>query len=239
MKERPIIFTAESVQGILRGRKTQTRRLMKEPWWRIRLLGSVRADFPFGRTLSFGGRRAAPAGIYDAHHNPFGAVSVVDDNGELLGVKPHEFEWVCPYGKPGERLWVRETWLQMVRRHWPPPYAYKADQTPDGEEARQAYIRAGYPYQWCSPMRMPKIASRIMLEVDSVSVERLQSISDDDICRELGAPLKWEGEGPEPYVRNLRQCMEFQWDRINGKRAPWADNPWVWAIGFKVVEVLK
>jgi len=107
MKERPIIFSGESVLAILEGRKTQTRRVIKNWPPEINLPNRVYGDWPIGHNL------IAEPGIYTSLSNPLGALSVLVD-GQELGVKPGEFEWVCPYGKPGDRLWVRENYMVQV-----------------------------------------------------------------------------------------------------------------------------
>ena len=76
----------------------------------------------------------------------------------------------CPY-QPGDRLWVKETWLPYDQDHIinGVMYAYKANTTPDGES-----IREEYGYKWHSPIRMPKEATRIWLEVERVWIEKVQ-----------------------------------------------------------------
>ena len=89
--------------------------------------------------------------------------------------------------------------------------------------------------RWRPSIFMPRCLSRITLEVVNIRVERLQEISYDDCCLETGAPLKWEGEGPEPYYRDMKAVFRKLWNDINGKRGyGWADNPWVWVVEFKV-----
>ncbi len=102
MKETPLLFSQEMMTAIRAGRKTQTRRTMREPW-KIRLPEPVHGDWPFDAVR-------APAGVYEACHNPLGAVSVKTAKGEMLGVKPDEFEWITPYGGPGDLIWCKEKW---------------------------------------------------------------------------------------------------------------------------------
>lgn len=257
-KERPIIMQAESVRAILEGRKSQTRRVMSEPW-KIRLPLTVRGDWPFQGTW------AAP-GIYEAHHNQYGAVSVkATSNEKMLGIKPAEFEWVCPYGVPGDRLWVKEPWRALGwdedftgvavqyrdgTRQWcdfpEPVYSQSDDHWTEWlikETERIAalpgvsYNRETELYQWDSddvipwktPLFMPRWASRITLENVSVKVERLFDISQED--------AKAEGVSIEA-TRTLtyRGAFAITWDAINKKRG-WGweggSNPWVWAISFR------
>lgn len=197
MKERPILFSGPMVRAILEGRKTQTRRIIKPQFTQL-----------WGYGVNHGDDRVS------CH------VNIVEPDGSWKFV-------YCPYGQPGDRLWVRETWTRLVAHHPPPEFVYKADCTdPDGEDARQDYIRAGYPYQWRPSIHMPRKASRLTLEVASVSVERLQDISEDD-ARAEGCPANWGGTAWSWFV--------WLWDSINSKRAPWASNPWVWVVTFKRV----
>ena len=84
---------------------------------------------------------------------------------------------------------------------------------------------------------MPRWASRITLEIVDIRFERLQEISEADCCAELGAPLVWPGDGPEPYHRDLRGAYRYLWDSLNAKRGyPWSNNPLVWVISFTAVK---
>ncbi len=171
-------------------------------------------------------------------------------DGYLLG------EWRCPYGVPGDRLWVRETWLELDGRHQPPRCAYRADQKPgdlDSEEIRQEYIRCGYPYRWRPSIHMPRWASRLTLELTDVRVQRLQEISEQDAQAE-GAVYypeiprgrygdngtRWQmavvPRDTDDCLTSARLAFGNAWNKINGsKRAMWSSNPWVWAISFRRV----
>ncbi len=213
MRERPILFSAPMVRAILDGRKPQTRRIIRDEWWRC----------------------------LDPEDE--------DDRAQALTM--------CPYGVPGDRLWVRETWGPSYAQHvssgrsrtlggtwgcpahpeWRACVVYRADgdmpQAPDG------YETAG----WIPSIHMPRWVSRITLEITGVRVERLQEISEDDARAEgvttSDIPVRINGElgtmhtfGPDAH----RQAFRLLWDVINGKRAAWASNPWVWVVGFKRVE---
>ena len=149
----------------------------------------------------------------------------------------------CPYGQPGDRLWVRETfapegdagacwyragipdWFAGKYRGWL-DYPYKLDRVIEPPEKMV----------WKPSIFMPRWASRITLEVTGVRVERIQDISYEDCCRETGAPLKWEGEGEEPYPRQMKAIFRELWNSINLKRGyGWAVNPWCWVVEFKSV----
>lgn len=215
MQEKPILFSGPMVNAILEGKKTQTRRVMKEPW-KIELPHTVRGDGPFGDT------RAEP-GIYEAHHNRNGAVSVQASNGRLLGIKPAEFEWVVPWGKPGDHLWVRETWAHVDGEVW---YAADGIDVPrdDGVKLRPSIF-------------MPRWASRITLEITGVKVERVQEISEADARAEGCTGYTFTEQGREGMTEPAAYDFQLLWDSINGKRAgcAWSDNPFVWCVSFKQV----
>lgn len=145
----------------------------------------------------------------------------------------------CPFGRPGDRLWVRESWAQYGVEN--PRWVYKADRLPwveDRESNRQLAIA-----RWRPSIHMPRLASRILLEVTGVRVERVQSISEEDAVAEgscirhdynpthhviAGAPLPPGGP---------RACFMAAWEELNGKRGfGWAASPWVWVVEFERVE---
>ncbi|MFN3323437.1 MAG: hypothetical protein ACK5AZ_08075 [Bryobacteraceae bacterium] len=149
----------------------------------------------------------------------------------------------CPYGAPGERLWVRETFcVESCREvgYYPPPFG---DGRPirhiyDGDEwlwweqphyrstdpTPQLDIGVGDPgVRWRPPMFMPRWASRITLQISKVRVERLQEIRLEDA---------W-AEGIPPDSGDAIAAFADIWDRINAKRGfGWDANPWVWVVQF-------
>lgn len=125
-------------------------------------------------------------------------------NGELGSVK-------SPYGKAGDMLWVRETWAPATE---PYEFVYRAD---EGQ----------FAYRWYPSIHMPRWASRITLEVESVRVERLQDISDEDAIAE-GIVLAENYRGPVAHYAAL-------WESINGLGS-WNTNPWVWVVTFKRIK---
>lgn len=150
----------------------------------------------------------------------------------------------CPYGKPGDLLWVRETWLELDRSHIiTSPYVYKANTDAVAEEARKDYIKAGYPYQWRPSIYMPKAAARIWLEITEISVERLQDISEEDAIAE-GIKTTWINDDSscnkfKNYINNGKGSLSPKdsfrslWESINGAES-WDLNPWLWVVKFKV-----
>lgn len=151
----------------------------------------------------------------------------------------------CPYGKPGDRLWVRETWLELDRSHIiTSPYVYKANTDAVAEETRKDYIKAGYPYQWKPSIHMPKAAARIWLEITETRLERLQDISKEDAIAE-GIKTTWINDDSscnkfKNYINNGKGSLSPKdsfrslWESINGAES-WDLNPWLWVVKFKVL----
>jgi hypothetical protein len=141
----------------------------------------------------------------------------------------------CPYGAPGDRLWVREscTLADLEREH----VLYRADltdeQLAEEADARKLAPKLAKAHRWTPGIHMPRWASRITLEITEVRVERLQSISTLDAMAE-GAEPRPVATGAPSYTHGFRVL----WDSINGGRpgCSWADNPWLWRIGFKRIE---
>ena len=138
----------------------------------------------------------------------------------------------CPYGQPGDRLWVRETWsacLPMVNYS-----AGGARYFPDDHQSYNELVRL-YDTQrgnWRPSIFMPRWASRITLEVVGARVERLLEITESDAKSE-GIDLKGFRSTTEG-IAGREHTIEFAglWDSINGKKHPWESNPWVWVIEF-------
>lgn len=199
VKERPIIMTADSVQAILDGRKTQTRRV-------------IRPQPPNETAYVIAGEDESRALCISAY-----------GNGEFSdGSDPWRR---CPYGMVGDRLWVKE---RFFRRG-------------DAIYYTGAILPADVAVQ--SPIFMPRCASRITLEIAEVRVERVQEISAEDVAAE-GLDLVRRLPMVPPQGTDLDALIklvahhEFRqlWDEINAKRGyPWADNPWVWAITFRLL----
>ncbi len=164
---------------------------------------------------------------------------------------------LCPYGQPGNRLWVRENgWERPERTHkmmregadtWE-PYAYDADETFGIGAANDAYKELGWRRR--PSIHMPRWASRIDLEVIGVRVERLQDISETDAWAE-GVEAWREGwdakaaatmflNGTYAAVETKRAAVAIRlymllWESING-RGSWAANPWVWVVEFRRIK---
>ncbi|MEC7121100.1 MAG: hypothetical protein VXW65_14530 [Pseudomonadota bacterium] len=137
----------------------------------------------------------------------------------------------CPYGVVGDRLWVREGYAVVPRTAFARSDVFQKVSEFDREKAfvyRACFDRSKGDIAWETPLFMPRAASRIELEITNIRVERVQDISEADAI----------AEGVEQGY-GLRHVGFYQdiWDSINGKKHPWSDNPWVWVVEFKRVEV--
>lgn len=212
MNEKPILFNSEMVRAILDGRKTQTRRVVKLP---------QNADLSWIASINQDG-----AGDWVA----WGPKPVTDEFSRKM--YPNGGGIKCPYGRPGDLLWVRETFcvvddsrfngLRWVDYKATPKYEESDpagwDNAPDDPEA----------LKWKPSIHMPRWASRITLRVTGVYVERLWQMS----------VSKMEAEGVmEVDDDNKHPLTPFitLWDSINARRGyPWESNPWVWVVEFEV-----
>lgn len=130
------------------------------------------------------------------------------------------------YCDVGDVLWVRETWADLRGMGFDAPFAYRADSLrrgTDQEDCDGKRCRLDFGVNWKPSIFMVREASRLSLLVTDVRVQRLQEISADDAC----------AEGIDDHDDAPERIYERLWDTINAKRAPWASNPWVWAITFE------
>ncbi|MGK0158859.1 hypothetical protein [Pseudomonas mosselii] len=231
-KERPILFSGPMVRAILEGRKTVTRRPIKP---------SMRGfDVSFELHQQEDGSWR-PMHTFDE--------SSMDDQGT-------EHPIACPYGRIGDRLWVREAWAQV-----------NVAQAP-GESwvvYRECDNRTDYGGPWKPSIHMRRRDSRILLEITDVRVERLNDISDEQakaegmVYTDFGMqerpgrasidggktyhPLKpqqapgWhagDATHPDQCLDRARWAFANLWGKINGENS-WDANPWVWVVEFKQV----
>lgn len=162
------------------------------------------------------------------------------------------FQTKCPYGQPGDRLWVRETWAVRPDYDRLPPsqcgdegmwWRASLSLCPDGYEACHG--------KWRPSIHMPRWASRITLEITSVRVERLQDISEEDAVKEGIEPVYFEKNFDKKAIKAYKHYFDSSyagadaigsfrslWQSINGAES-WDANPWVWVIEFKRVEASK
>jgi hypothetical protein len=233
MREHPILFSGEMVRAILDGRKTQTRRLVDV---------AVAGNIVWGPKEPRGKR---------GHARKF--VDLTMSNG------PEQAAPFCPFGVPGDRLWVRETWHTEERDDGFDGVRYAADGAfiliDQTHQAADAWVQAHRrDDRWRPSIHMPRWASRLTLEITGVRVERTQDISEADARAEgIGSELR-AGRGSSPngpvwyqgcahpikgfpkVFPTAVQAYESLWDSLNAKRAPWASNPFVWVVDFKRVE---
>lgn len=196
MKQRPILFSTEMVQAIFAERKTQTRRVIKP-----------QPEFKDNSGFNWKG--------YD-----YGlGFSEEGTNRNFAHVK-------CPYGIPGDVLWVRETYC--------PKYfdgnihCYKADFN------ETAYEFVSEP-KWKPSIHMPKDAARIWLRIKDVRVERLQDISGGECGSEGMQVTGLTLSSIEFHWDELKRQFKSLWQSINGEKS-WNDNQWVWVIEFERIE---
>ena len=230
IKERPILFSAPMVRAILEGRKTVTRRTMKvQPVLNGKLWQVYGAGWSDGVT-------------------------------SIPAVPGHSLSTKCPYGTPGDRLWVRETFALLgnedgVCVDWSDNLVkgderaaariYRASctigdyglwQVPDKAEWKPETDELQYEGAWRPSIHMPRWASRILLEITDVRIERLQDITYEQAAAEgvhRGPLREWcaSDEGgachkyPVPAFRDLWQSVGGNWDA----------NPWVWVVELKRV----
>lgn len=198
MKERPILFSAPMVRALLSGSKTQTRRIMKPQ--------PEKCPPDYSRP-----GHLWPCRIHQTMLHVEKELQNLEGSWEGLAGA------ACPYGREGDRLWVRET-FGRAWHHAQPPFFYRAsDENSVGSHPEFD--------GWKPSIHMPRAASRIMLEIVSVRVERLNDISEADAAAE-GAPV---------HFKSSRDNFCALWQQINGPGS-WNANPWVWVVEFKIVE---
>ncbi len=238
VKERGFTAYPHEVRAILAGTQTQFRRAMKpqpsegwQPHGRISEIHDIRKDDPLRHVMGHG---------------------FCNEDGDE--------GYPCPYGKPGDRLFVKETWRvrsdvwQWVERGLV-TIGYEADSTTStlssSDKAGDYWTASDEDARRRSSTTMPLWASRITLEVESVRVQRVQEISNPDALAEgcelrFCAPCSESGYWPDGTACedcsgegrvSESQVFHELWDSTNAKRGyGWDTSPWVWAITFRRVE---
>ena len=229
MVDRPIIFSAPMVRALLEGRKTQTRRIVKDvppqPEPDCHPKHQQRHPAPYLDSYCSNRRsQANPRGMSD-----WWSWWQVDDRCCLP-------QFRVPY-VPGDRLWVRENWRQAYPKT---DFSHGAVYRADAEKAL-GMDEYSQRHRWTPSIHMPRWASRITLHVTGVKVERLQDISEEDARAEgvsagegqMAGTYFVHGAGVMSGISAV-SCFERLWHAIHGPDA-WTANPWVVAITFRVV----
>lgn len=238
-KEKPILFSAPMVQAILAGRKTQTRRTLKS--------GFDHNSIQFSRVEYFANPNIQTQAFFK-------------DGDSLLGTK-------CPYGSVADLLWVRETTaFSAGKLEAYDTLSYRADDFHKDIKRAGAHIpweddlcTTGWhdpdlskEVKWIPSIHMKRVHARIWLQIEEITVERLNTISEEDSiaegCFKYGPFGEYAGSehpagGAMKYRAYSKASRAFQciWDSINGKpkkdkpHFPWSSNPWVWVVKFKVL----
>ncbi|ELT6814189.1 hypothetical protein R9C70_000593 [Klebsiella pneumoniae] len=240
MTERGMIFNAEMVRAILDGRKTQTRRIMKpqpEPcprgghWWPSNVFKTM-------------------LHVEEEMQNGKGGW------GGLVGD-------ACPFGDVGDRIWVREAYRfpaslddisptgvgEMAvatgyRKPWAPTFYEFTGTFSDGWKGFETPPKVSDAGKLRPSIHMPRWASRILLEITDVRVERLNAISEED-AEEEGIDMEALYDSQDCYDciadhnmtgrPTVTGAFKYLWESIYGDES-WKANPWVWVITFRRVE---
>lgn len=239
MKERGMIFNGEMTRAILDGRKTQTRRIMK--------IQPEHSGLGLRRVID--SKNGSDDGKY------FWSLS------DACGLKIRSKSFTCPFGSVGDRIWVREAFRVHSRATDVATLVYKASERNSWtEQTHRVPVsvcnKPATPEKWTPSLHMPRWASRILLEITDVRVERLNAISEEDAQRE-GVHTEvwdqtvaarnyavrddffqfWSDDMPHYVEMNqlYRSSFRSLWESIYGEEG-WKSNPWVWVIEFKRVE---
>ncbi|HFJ4591445.1 TPA: hypothetical protein ACGUMN_004580 [Salmonella enterica] len=227
VNERGMIFNAEMVRAILEGRKTQTRRV----------LATYQDAVKFCPEWDVNGKQ----------------IFIVLGEKDHTGMNPVITAIPCPFGQQGDRIWVRETWATLGNEDgccvdWNDnlckgdeksaariyrasceqrPGDYGLWSIPDDADWKPHTDNQKFEGAWRPSIHMPRWASRILLEITDVRVERLNSITESD--------AEAEGVTDTGFGDLLVNGFRYLWKSIYGDGS-WQANPWVWVIEFKRVE---
>jgi hypothetical protein len=214
MKETGILFTPENIRLVMDGRKGQTRRIAK---WKER---------PENPGLNFNATSLAVGHYFTGV--PSSGFVLRSGGGSCWHDRTYPLH--CPYGKVGDRLYIKEG--VITHCSIPQLIGYYLD----GCRVTEHWMARR------TAMFMPKSMARTWLEITEVRVERLQDISEEDAIAEGIEPIH---EGAKHLWRNYstsmnepgwfpdpRRSYQSLWDSINKKKQPWSKNPWVWVISF-------
>lgn len=210
MRELPALFKGQMVRGLLDDSKGVTRRVM------------------------------GPPPVLEDRFWRFGGAGWSDRITSVTPVAGHTLAEACPYGRPGDRLWVREAWAADAQLDsiaprdlsQGEPIFYPADGAV--RQAGCAMINRG---RLRPSIHMPRWVSRILLEVTAVRVERLQDITEAQAIAEgiLRDGEGWRGYEGGPWFASPIAAFRSLWEHINGAGS-WDANPWVWVVEFKRIQ---
>ena len=226
MRERAINLRDWEVRAILDGRKTQTRRPVQSPAKNMQREGMEVI------------KRRAPGDRWYGDH----VWSMRGPTGVWGDYTDDRFRSLCPFGVPGDLLWVRETFHRCPHCELE-PIAYRADDTRHRSRKCEAH-------GWIPSIHMPRCVSRLTLRVTDVRVERVQDISEDDARAEgvradnAAVVIDADGKIRNDLSHTHRGAFAAAWDAVYGKRDPttptsWTANPWVWVVSFERAEVRR
>ncbi|HCT4297072.1 TPA: hypothetical protein OT075_000062 [Klebsiella quasipneumoniae] len=245
MKERGMIFNGEMVRAILNGRKTQTRRIMK---------------------LQPKPSKSRPGDFWFSSKKLESMVHVSDlapGNSPIADYHLFIQEHCCPFGAVGDRIWVREAYRfpaslddisptgvgEMAvatgyRKPWAPTFYEFTGTFSDGWKGFETPPKVSDAGKLRPSIHMPRWASRILLEITDVRVERLNAISEEDAEAE-GIDMEALYDSQDCYDciadhnmtgrPTVTGAFKYLWESIYGAEN-WLANPWVWVIEFKRVE---
>ena len=195
-RDYPILFDTEMVQAILSGAKTATRRLFKSPL--------SKAMEPAREIFQEGGKWIA----------------------RLKNGQSYRYPIVCPYGKPGDYLWVKETFANTYDCDDDKEYMeFKADSNDKTPK---------HTYCWTPSIHMRKNQARVWLQITDIKPQRIQTITEDE-AREEGIRVGKILNFGEIGQVNFREGFIIKWISIYGIES-FYENPWVWAIKFNLQE---
>ena len=222
---RPILMSGEMVRATLEGRKTQTRRVVTSG--RYRLDGYS----PTGRLVDYHGNGNTlgleythdERGLWDGDSNPDGRSALI---------------LPCPYGLPGDLMYVREAWhAHKLDDNLSPAELSPSSPSRIWWHADDSRDNADYIGKLRPSIHMPRWASRLTLVVEDIRVERLQEISEEDAVAEGAIAYAERGEAPDP-IGAAEPVYAFRelWDSLNASRGyGWDANPWVWVVQFRPI----
>ena len=231
-KARPIIFSGPMISAILQGTKTQTRRIVQG-------VSNQRAASYYIQDNRWWSEDWEKSGCRNTIDCPYG------EPGELLWCR--ETGGVHTRSAGGSKTPRPGGWLglgykadglgegsildvDMEHTYWvkPPDPLYKG-----GTDLWIHYREKTRWQKWLSPLHMPRWASRLHLFIEEIRIERLQDITEADAIAESIQPYHRKCTSNEPGCTVSAKARYARlWDQINGERASWASNPWVWKLTF-------